>query len=181
MCRLVEIVGHLNRQAAARGEPRGERREQFRVPGHPLQYGIREDQIRGVGILAGIACPRVNVRDLESKGREPQTGRVDHILGGVDTGDSGLREARRDELGRIAGTAADVDRETYGARGDCGQEIAGRPGTLLFERYILLRRPAQELAPPAPAMDIPRFSGPNATIKMITNATHPTTMAIASP
>jgi hypothetical protein len=30
-------------------------------------------------------------------------------------------------------------------------------------------------------MEIPRFSGPNTIIKVITNATHPTTMAIASP
>jgi hypothetical protein len=185
---LVEIIGDLHREAAPRTKLGDECREQSRMIGHPMQYGVGENQVHIVRLPGEAVCPFHDVGDLELQTRQARARGRDHVGGTVDSGDPGVRKARCNERGGISGAAAEIDGRAHPACRDSRQKITGRTRALLFESDVLSRRPGQAqeaawrgLPSRVPVMDMPRCSGPNIVIRAMISATDPTTRAIAMP
>ena len=69
-----------------------------------------------------------------------------HVGGGIDADHRGLRPPPDQKLGGIARSATDVDDLARLDEWDLRQQIARRPGPLVFEFEILLRAPVRHLS-----------------------------------
>jgi hypothetical protein len=129
---LIQIVGHLHRERAARTEFGNQRRQERLVIRDPLQHGVGEDHVG-----RRLRKPIANIRRLEGDVGETLARRFDHIGRGIEADDARMRVALTQHFGRIAGAAADVGgAENFSVR-NLRHEIAHRPRPLVFEFEVL--------------------------------------------
>jgi hypothetical protein len=133
---LLDIVRHLHRKRAARGQRRQEPRQHRRVVRQPLEHGIA---IEHVGF--GLRHPACHIGLEKIEAGQPLARLPQHVGGGIEAAHSGVRPAFRQQLGRVAGAAADVDDAPRARHRDLRQQVAGGARALILEAQIELRVP----------------------------------------
>ena len=129
--RLVQVVGHLHGQHAARRQRRQQARQQPLVVAHPLQRGIGIGQVHRLG-----RRPFGDVALLEAQLRQALAGRGQHGLRAVGADDARHWEARDQQLGGIARAAAQVDHVPRRVQRHARQQLGRRAGAFVLEAGV---------------------------------------------
>ena len=103
VCRLIQVVRHLYGKTTAWGEFHHQRRKQCVMPSDPLQDRIGEDHIERPRLI-----PAFDADELETNLGQPRSCRLEHVGRAVQSRNEGVGKARGQQLGRIAGAAADI-------------------------------------------------------------------------
>ncbi|MNE66113.1 hypothetical protein D3C80_1616450 [compost metagenome] len=140
MCGLLEVVRHLDRQAATGRELGHQRWQQRGVVRQPLEHRVGEDHIKWARLVPGR-----DIRGVEAHTRQALAGGLDHVGRTVDTTDRGIGKTLYQQLGGVTGAATDVDHRTRIQVGDRSQQITRRARALIFEGHVLFSRPAHRI------------------------------------
>lgn len=106
----------------------------------PVEDGVGEEEV-GFG-RRGRGGVGVQVGEGEGYGGEGGACFGEHGGGGVDAGDAGVREAGGEDLGAVAGSAAEVDYAGWGVVGsEEVQEVVDGAVARVAEEKVLVRRP----------------------------------------
>ena len=134
--RLVGVVRHLQRQHAAFRQPLEQTPQHRRMIGNPLKHRVGEQQ---VGALRRIPGGEIGLG--EGAVGQPFARLAQHVGRGIDSDDLGLRIACDQQLGGIAGPAAEIDHAAGRLQRHLREQIARRPRALVLELEILARAP----------------------------------------
>ena len=131
-----QVVGHLHRQHATRGQRSGKLLEHAQVIWHPLEGGIGEQQVRllrrqpdGQVAEGEVGAGAVDPRCLQHGGRI------------VDPRHTRLRKARDQHGRRVARPAAQVIDTPGGRQMNMRQQVPRRPCPLIREGQIRVGLP----------------------------------------
>lgn len=142
--RFFQVVRRLHGQAATGCQVADEARVKLLVVGQPLQRGIGQDHV-----LRLVGLPGGDVGQAEGRARQPLACGIQHVLGIVQSRHGGPGEALGQDLGGVAGAAAQVHGQPHGAArqiGNGGHQVAHGAGAFLLERCVLLCGPGHRVA-----------------------------------
>jgi hypothetical protein len=137
---LVHIVRHLHRQHAARRQRLQHAPQHCLVIRQPLERGIGKQQI---GALR--RSPAGQIRLDEGAFGQPLARLPQHVRRGIKPYRLGVRVAGDEQLGGIAGSAAQIDDPLCPRERDLRDQIARRPRALILELEILRGAPVGHL------------------------------------
>ncbi|GGU18425.1 hypothetical protein GCM10010259_05900 [Streptomyces daghestanicus] len=127
----VEVAGDLEGEGAAGGEGVGPAGEQVVVAGDPLEGGVAEDEVVGLGGVPGadVGGGEVEV-SAAGCGSGVGAGAFQHRGRVVVAGDAGGGPAVGEQDGGVAGAAAEVGDagRVAGEAGDAGEEVGEGAG-----------------------------------------------------
>jgi hypothetical protein len=109
------------------------------VIGQPLQDGIGEDHVKRARVGPGF-----NGRDFEAGAGQPLTGGRNHVGRAIESGYCGSGVTNLQQLGGVAGSAAEIDGTRDGRRWDSGEQIVDRPVAFVFKFAVLGGRPGHD-------------------------------------
>ena len=79
----------------------------------------------------------------EGAAGEPLARLAQHVGRGIDADDLGLRKASEQQLGRVAGSAAQIEYAPRRVQRHLRQQVAWRPRALILEFQVLPRAPVR--------------------------------------
>ena len=104
--------------------------------GDPLQHGVGEQEID-----ARLRAPMREIRFEEAAAGKPLARLAQHVGRGIEADHFGLRIALDQQLGGVAGPAAEIDHPARRRKRHLRQEIARRARALVLELEVLARTP----------------------------------------
>src|SRR5262249_9528014 len=104
---------------------------ELRMIGKPLQYGVREDQVKRL-----LRAPGRGVAQLPCFVRIGPPGSLDHRNRIIETDDGALRPAQAKRLRAVSGAASQVDDAPRGGQVDPLDEIEAGLGALTGEFQV---------------------------------------------
>ena len=138
MRRVLQHIGHLHGEDAARREKGHEFRQELFVLGREMQRRIGEDQIDGL-----LRLPKVQVLKDEICFRQALPRGLEHILRRVHAENLGAAKIERQQRGAIAGPAAEIDDFSRREGRDAREKVSRRLGALALEFEVKVAVPIQ--------------------------------------
>ncbi|MCY1394749.1 hypothetical protein D9M71_96740 [compost metagenome] len=133
---LIEVVRHLDGQAASGRKLAHQRRQQACVIRNPLQYSVGENHIEGACVVPGV-----DVGDVELHLRQALACGLDHVGRTVQASDRSVGKTLDQQLGGVTGATTDIDGRTHIPGGDGRQQVTGGTGAFIFKSDVLFGGP----------------------------------------
>ena len=144
---MVVVRRHLHGELTAGGQRGRQPREERGVVVDPVQRGVREHEVEGLG-----GRPLGNVAELEGQAfARVRRASLEHRARGVEPERGARSGPLVQRAGELAGAATEIDDAPPGARLDQVEQVEERGRSLAFELLVLGRIPAVGRARARPA------------------------------